>query len=369
MTKYAYLLAFGLLAASCSNKQKAGQSQAKAMPYPVIEIPARTITGETTYPVRVQGVVNSEVYAKISGYITQVLVDEGQKVHKGQLLFRLETHILTQDAKAAKADVDAAQVGVNQLIPLVKQNIISKVQLETAKAKLEQAKSNYNSIIANIGYADITSPIDGFVGAINFRQGNLVGPSSTTPITVISQTNDVYVYFSMNEADYLNFLQETPGQTLSDKIQHFPNVKLQLANGETYSHEGKITNVTAQVDPSTGTVSFRATFPNPEHLIANGSSGTILIPKAFKNAIVVPSQSTFDQQGKTYVYQVMDNNTVNLQMITTAQTVNNLLVVSSGLKAGDKIVGQGAENLHNKEQIKPIVTPFDSVASLKQVFQ
>lgn len=370
MTKYASFLPFIFLFAACSNRQNTQQSQPKALPFPVVEIPVQNITGKTTYPVSIEGIVNSEVRAKISGYITQVLVDEGQKVSKGQPLFRLETDALSEDAQAAKANVEAAQVGVNQLKPLVRQNIISKVQLETAEAKLAQAKAAYKSITANIGYANISSPIDGYVGAIPYRKGSLVSPSDPLPLTTVSNTNEVYLYFSMNEADYLNFLQNTPGKSLSEKIAHFPKVQLQLANGEMYIHDGKIQTVTAQVDPSTGTVSFRAIFPNPEHLIANGSSGTIFVPKIYLNAILVPDKSTYEQQGKTYVFQVLKDNTVTPKIITVAGTVNNILIVTDGIQAGDKVVAEGTGKLKDKEAIVPVLTPFDSVANnLKPVFQ
>jgi membrane fusion protein (multidrug efflux system) len=298
------------------------------------------------------------------------LVDEGEKVSKGQPLFRLETASLSEDAQAAKANVEAAQVGVDQLKPLVKQNIISNIQLETAKAKLAQAQANYKSITANIGYANIASPIDGFVGSIPYRKGSLVSPTSPLPLTTVSNTNEVYLYFSMNEADYLDFLQTTPGKTLAEKMKHFPSVQLQLANGTMYGHEGKIQTVTAQVDPSTGTVSFRAIFPNPEHLIANGSSGTIFIPKIYKNAILVPEEATYEQQGKTYVYQVLKDNTVTPKIITVAGKVNNILIASNGIQAGDKIVAQGTGKLKDKDNIIPVPTSFDSVANnLKPVFQ
>lgn len=371
MTKYIPLLAFSLFLASCGSKPKTPASSAtQALPFPVIEVPAQDIIGQTAYPVSIEGIVNSEVRAKISGYITDVLADEGDYVHKGQPLFRLETHALSEDAQAAKANVEAAQVGVKQLEPLVSQNIISKVQLETAKAKLAQAKANYQSIVANIGYASINSPIDGYVGSIPYRKGSLVDPNSALPLTTVSNTKEVYAYFAMNEIDYLNFLQNTPGKSLSDKLAHFPKVQLKMANGEIYSQEGHIQTVTAQVDPSTGTVSFRAEFPNPSHLIANGSSGTILIPKMYKNAVLVPESSTYEQQGKTYVYLLDNNNTVTATVITYKDNVNNVYVVNSGVKAGDKIIGAGADKLKDNQKITPQITPFDSVANnLQTVFQ
>lgn len=169
-----------LLFSSCGDDKSAQQAQGapQAPTLPVVAIPTKTVTAYTTYPASIEGIVNSQVQAKISGYITDVLVDEGQKVKRGQTLFLLETQTLSQDAAAASANVNAAQVEVDKLKPLVEKNIISNVQLETAKAKLQQAKSGYNSIAANIDYGNIKSPVDGYVGSINLRKGALVSPSS-----------------------------------------------------------------------------------------------------------------------------------------------------------------------------------------------
>jgi membrane fusion protein (multidrug efflux system) len=359
-----------LLLFSCGENAHQAGGPRGPMPLPVVEIPSKTVTGFSEYPVSIQGIVNSDVRAKVSGYITQVLVDEGEKVQKGQLLFRLETQSLSQEAEAAKANVEAAQVGVDQLKPLVEKDIISEVQLETAKAKLAQAKASYQSIMANIGYASIQSPIDGYVGAIPYRKGSLISPTSPKPLTTVSKTDKVYAYFAMNEADYLNFLLNAEGEGLQDKIKNFPPVKLRLANGDIYSEEGKIETVTAQVDPSTGTVSFRAVFPNPNHLLANGSSATIMIPKKYEDVPVVPEQSTYEQQGKIYVYKVQGDTLATPSIIEVKDRIQNLIITGNGLKAGDKIVAQGVGKLRGPTPIKPIPMPFDSIAnSIEPVFQ
>src|SRR5690606_33981940 len=153
-----------------------------------------------------------------------VLVDAGQKVRKGQVLFKLETQSLSEDAAAAQANVNAAQVEVDKLIPLVEKNIISSAQLETAKAKLPQARSSYNSIVANIGYATIRSPVDGYVGAINLREGALVSPTSTIPLTTVADIEKIYAFFSLNEKQYLDFIQNAPGKDLDEKIKNMPKV-------------------------------------------------------------------------------------------------------------------------------------------------
>lgn len=339
-------------------------------PYPVVDIPLTTVTSYTAYPASVEGVVNSGVRAKVSGYITGVLVDEGEKVAKGQTLFKLETASLTQDAEAAGANVHAAQVEVNKLIPLVEKGIISQVQLETARARLSQAQAAYNSITANIDYATIKSPVDGYVGAIPFREGALVSPGDSEPLTVVTDIDEVYVFFSMNERDYLNFLQTTEGSSLSEKIRNFPLVELQLVNGEIYELKGEIETVTGQVNRSTGTVSFRASFPNPGHILANGNSGSIRIPKTYENVAVVPESSTFEQQGRVYVYRVQGDSLAVSSAIQVTDRVDNLVVVSSGIEAGERIVAQGVGVLRNNTPIQPEPVAFESISnSLNIVFK
>lgn len=367
--KHLPIVMAGLLLASCQGGHGPAM-QARTANLPVVVIPARDITGQTSYPVSMQGVVNAEVRAKIAGYITQVLVDEGDRVTRGQPLFRLETESLSEEAQAAQANVEAAQVGVDQLLPLVEKGIVSQVQLETAQARLAQAKAAHKSITASIGYANINSPINGVVGAIAYRQGSLVDPGSPMPLTTVSQTNEVFGYFSMNEASYLDFLQHTPGATLGEKMTHFPPVKLRMSNGAVYPHDGEIKAVTAQVDPATGSVRFRATFPNPEYLIPNGSSGTIQVPVHYEKAVLVPQESTFEQQGKVYVYQVLDDSTVTSRIIQVQDRIDNLYVVSSGIAAGDRIVARGANQLREMDPIVPHPMEFDSLAtSIKAVFQ
>lgn len=371
--KYIAVLAGALILVSCGGDQNSEAKAApakQAMPYPVTEVPTKTVTGYTTFPVSIEGVVNSEVRAKVSGYITDVLVDEGQKVKKGQVLFKLETQSLNQDAAAAKANVNAAQVEVDKLKPLVEKDIISEVQLETAKAKLQQAKSNYNSITANIGYANIKSPVDGYVGAIRLREGALVSPSSQEPLTTVSDISKVYAYFSLSEVDYLDFLQNNEGETVEDKIENMPKVQLELANGSIYSEKGTIETINSQVNANTGSISFRAVFDNPSRLLTNGNSGKVLIPKTYENAIVVPQESTYEKQGKILVYKLGENNKVNTAVIEVITTIDNLYVVKSGVEKGDSIVAKGLAKLRPDTEIKPQPVPFDSIAKpIEQVFR
>ncbi len=381
-----------LMLTSCNNQSE--QHVAPPPTLPVVEVVTKDLTGYRSYPVNIEGKVNNAIRAKISGYIREVYVDEGQVVHKGQTLFRLETNVLSQDANAAKsginaaqanisaaqASVNAAQVEVDKLVPLVDKKIISNVQLETAKANLsraqsqlaqarasyQQAQANYSGIQANIDFSMVKSPISGIVGAINFREGSLVGPTDQTPITNVSETGEVYAYFSMNESDYLDFLSEAEGTTVKEKLNNMPEVELILANGDTYSEKGKIQTVTGQINPQTGTIQFRAMFKNDNRLLSNGNSGSIRIPKQYTNVLAVPENSTYEQQGIIYVYTVRKD-TVYSTPIEVEDRINNIAIVKSGLKKGEIVVAQGIGKLRNQAPIKEQKVDFDSIIQLKPI--
>lgn len=355
-------LSFIALFFSCGDKEQAPQRPQGPMPFQVTTLPQKTVTGFTTYPTSIEGVNNSEVRPKISGYITEVLVDEGQKVRKGQTLFKLETQTLSQDAAGAKANVNAAQVEVEKLKPLVEKNIISEVQLETAKAKLLQAESAYNSIGANIDYANIKSPVDGYVGSIRLRKGTLVSPTSSEPLTTVSDISKVYAYFSMNEREYLDFIQNSEGKDIPEKIKNFPKVTLILANGNPYDEKGTIETINSQVNVRTGSISFRAVFDNGSRLLTNGNSGKIRVPKTYTDAIIVPKESTYEQQGNYYVYKVAEGGMAVSTPIKVVADIDNVYVVSEGVKAGDQIVAKGVAKLRGDSQIQPMEVPFDSIA-------
>lgn len=357
------ILLFAVLASCGDSKTGSNAATARpALPFPVMKVENRTVTTYTNYPTNIEGIINSEVRAKITGYITEVLVDEGQKVHKGQTLFKLETQSMNQDAAAAQANVNAAQVEVDKLLPLVEKNIISPVQLETAKAKLEQAKSAYSSIAANIGYGTIKSPVDGYVGEIRIRKGALVSPTNQVALTTVTDISSVYAYFSMNEKEYLDFLQNAKGATKTEKINNLPEITLILANGSEYGAKGKIETINSQINRSTGTVAFRAQFNNDNGLLTNGNSGVVQVPTVQENVTVVPQESTFEQQKKIFVYKVAPDSTVIAQAITIKGKAGNLYIIESGLDKGESIVAKGASKLRGGMSIMPQPVSFDSIA-------
>ena len=368
MNKILILSSIALLVVGCKNgnQQAAGamMGAAASKQLPTITVGEQRTTSDLAFPVNIEGVVNSPVQAKISGYITQVLVDEGQAVTQGQPMFQLETQTLSQSAASAKAQVEIAQVEVNKIRPLVEKNIVSKVQLETAQANLQRAQAAYNEIAANIGFAVVKAPVSGVVGAISYREGALVTANNTV-LTTVSDVKDVYAYFSMNEKDYLSFLSQSKGATTKEKLANFGEVSLILANGQPYNHKGKLQTVTGQIDPSTGAIQIRAVFPNPDRLLTNGNSATILIPQTFDKSLVIPEVAIFEQQGKIFAYKVV-NDTIKQTVVTLKNRSNNLAVVESGLKAGDVIIVQGLNGVRTGDKVTPQPVSMDSIVNAIQ---
>ncbi len=403
------ILSFAALSLwSCKKEQPKNMGP---KPYPVISVETQNLTGYQSFPASIQGIVNNDVRAKIQGYITQVLVDEGQYVTKGQALFRLETNVLTENADAARsgisaakanysaaqanvsaaqAAVNAAEVEVNKLKPLVQKNIISNVQLQTANANLSKAKAqlqqavaaqqqagasisqataNYKGAQASVDYSIVRAPISGVVGSLPLKVGSLVGPSDQTALTTISDTRQVYAYYSMNEKEYLDFLEKSYGASVPEKLRNLPMVQLQLANGSLYPEKGKIETVTGQIDPATGTIQFRAGFPNAQKLLSNGNSGNIMVPIQYENVMVIPESSTYEQQGIVYVYKVGADKKVKNTIVEVKDRINNMAVITSGLQKGDKVVALGISGLKDDSEIIPKTINMDSlIKTIKPIF-
>jgi membrane fusion protein (multidrug efflux system) len=367
--------------ASCGNK--AGQQQAADMPppaYPVFKVIAQTSTIKTDYPATLQGEQNIEIRPKIDGYIEKIYVDEGAVVKKGQLLFRINAPQYQQDVNnataaisSAEADVNAAELQVKKVKPLVEQDIVSKYELESAeytlqarKAALAQARANLANAKINLGYTDVVSPVNGVVGTIPYRLGSLVSSTTTMPLTTVSSINNVFAYFSMNEKQLLDFSRQYKGNTLEAKLKQLPPVTLMLADGSEYPEKGRVETVAGLLNTETGSASFRAVFPNPVHLLRSGASAVVEIPVTVNDAIIVPQRSTYELQGKRFVYLVNDSNKVISREIEVMSiAAGQYFVVTSGLKPGDTVVYESTSSLVDSTVIKPDMQPENKVYNLK----
>ena len=342
-----------LVLVSCGKKEEQQMPPQGPAPFPVETVTKQDATVYQEYTANLEGQQNVEIRPKVNGFIQKIYVDEGQMVKKGQLLFKLETQTLNQDASASRAMVKAAEVEVNRLKPLVDRKIISNVQLETANAKLAQAKSAYGSIAANIGYGTITSPVNGVVGSLPYREGSLASPTSEMPLTTVSDSKVMRAYFNLNEKQLLEFNKTFKGLNTVEKLKNVPEVSLLLVDDSEYSIKGKIVTINGLVNPQTGTTEFRAEFNNPEALLRSGSTGIVRLPIEQKDVILVPQNAVFEMQGKRLIFVVGAGNKVKSTIITTNGTSGLNFIVTDGLKEGDVVVVEGASKLKDDTEIIP----------------
>ncbi|OZI09101.1 efflux transporter periplasmic adaptor subunit [Siphonobacter sp. BAB-5385] len=371
-----------VLAVACGKKdeQKQGAQQAPAAPkeYPVITVAAQPTDVYTDYPATMQGQQNVEIRPKIDGYIDHIYVDEGALVRKGQVLFRIsapqyEQEVRTAQAsiKIAQADVNAAQMQVNKVKPLVEKDIISHYELESAEytlqsrqAALAQAKATLANANTNLSYTKVVSPVDGVIGLLPLKLGSLVSPTTTTPLTTVANTGNVYAYFSLNEKQLLDFFRDVKGNTLQQRLATLPAVSLVLADGTVYSHKGRVETASGLISTETGSANFRATFPNPEGFLRSGSTGQVRVSSHIDNALLIPQKATYELQGKRLVYQVVEGNKVKSVEIQVRPTTDGQsFIVQQGLKAGDRVVTEGITALRDDVEIKPAAPQADSTAT------
>lgn len=334
---------------------------------PVIAVEKTDALTYQTYAANLEGQQNVEIRPKVNGFIQKIYVDEGQMVKKGQLLFKLETAVLNQEANAGRAVVNAAQVEVNRLKPLVERKIISEVVLETAKAKLAQAKSTFSSTQASIGYGTITSPVDGVVGSIPFKEGSLASATSEMPLTTVSDTRNMRAYFSLNEKQLLQFNKNFAGANTAEKLKNVGDIELTLVDNSIYNQKGTIETINGSMNAATGSTEFRAKFANPEGLLRNGSSGEVRIPVMRKDIMLIPQTAVFDVQGKQMVLKIGAENKVESTVIKIDGSDGENFIVIDGLAEGDQIVTAGVTKLRPGTQVVPENKSTKEAAAAKPV--
>ena len=369
MTKSKILL-FAALAAmlvSCGGKKSSGKPNFGDNEYAVRTIGAQSAELQTTYPATIRGMQDVEIRPKVSGFITKLCVKEGQAVKAGQLLFVIDNvtyAAAVRQAKAAvnsaKAQLNTARLTYNNNEKLFKNNVIGSYELQSAKnnmqaaaAALAQAEASYVSAKENLSYCYVTSPASGVSGDLPYRVGALVSASSQQPLTTVSNISTMQVYFSMTEKELLDMTKTAGG--LHTAIKDYPAVKLQLADGTIYDHPGRVATVSGVIDATTGSVSMRADFPNPQHLLKSGGSGSIVVPHVSSSAIVIPQDAVAQVQDKHFVYIVGKDNKVKYSAVTVdPQDDGKNFIITSGLKVGDRIVVNGISSLTDGAEIKPI---------------
>ena len=310
------------------------------------------------YVAEIQSVQNVELRAKVKGFLESIHVDEGQRVSAGQPLFDIRSREYEAELVEARAKVKTTELELQNVKTLADKNIVSQTELALATAKLNESKAEQGIAEANLSFTKITAPFSGIVDRLRFKVGSLIDEG--TLLTTLSDNKEVYAYFNVSEKEYLDYKNRTNGGN---------NVTLLLANGQQHKYKGAIETVEGEFDKNTGSIPFRAKFPNPEFLLKHGETGKVQLTVGLKNALIIPQKASFELQDKIYVYVVDKNNIVHARNITILQKLPNLFVIESGLTADDKILLEGVQSVKEDDKIVPVFISVDKVIDQLQLIK
>lgn len=311
--------------------------------FPVTSSLIKDTTITQQYVSQIRSARHIEIRSQERGFLEKIYVDEGQFVHKGQLLFQIMPKIYQAEYLKSQAEVEASTLEVSNAQALADKQIIAPNELALAQTKLKRAEAEMELAKAHLQFTKITAPYDGYIDHLELKLGSLVDEGEL--LTSLSDNSTMWVYFNVTEREYLDFKTNKDQQDVS-------NVQLLLANQQVFSQQGKVETIEADFNHETGNIAFRASFPNPDNLLRNGQTGTILMSKPFKKSILIPQKVTFEIMDKKYVYVVDANETVKLTPISVKAELPDLYVVADGLNGDEKILLEGIRKVQDGDKIK-----------------
>jgi len=330
------------------------------------------------------GLVNADVRAQVTGYLMKQGYQEGSFVKQGQLLFQIDPRpfqaALDQaqgqlaQAKAALANAQAVQrrteLDVERYTPLAKEqaasqqdldnsvqnNLAALATVETAKAQIETDEAAVETAKINLDFTRLIAPIDGIAGQAQLQVGALVSPA-TGPVTSVSTLDPIKVFFTVGEPQYLAFRKRFPTEQSTRADEKSLRMELVLADGSTYPHLGSFDFADRQVDVSTGTIRIAALFPNPNNILRPGGYAKVRVfIQTQHGALLVPQRAVSELQGGYQVAVVDGDNKVSVRTVTVGDRVGDRWIIAQGLNPGDRVVAEGVQKVRTGTTVKP--TPF-----------
>ena len=342
-----------MLLSACSS-EKGKQEGGNEAQYRTLTIERSDQTLESEYTARLTGRQIVEIRPQVSGNITSICINEGQQVTKGQTLFIIDQvpyqaalEMASANVTTAQAKLQTAQMEYESSLKLKDGQVVSDYTVQTslnalneAKAMLAQAKAQELNARNNLSYTVVKSPVSGSASMIPYHVGALVSSNISEPLVTVADDSEMYAYFSVTENQTIDLIQQYG--SIEQFIQQAPEVELRLSNGSTYPQKGRINAVSGTVDASTGAVSLRATFPNEDHLLHSGGSGSVVVSTHRRNCIVIPQEATYELQNRMFVYRVVDGKTKATPVDVFRLNNGKEFIVESGLDEGDIIIAEGA---------------------------
>jgi membrane fusion protein (multidrug efflux system) len=357
-----YSLIILLLAAACGKKDQRAMQGPPAVPVVVQQVTTADAAYYDEYPAIVKALNEVELRPQVSGYITGIHFKEGDKVKKGQKLYSIDRQQSEATYKQAvanlsvqEASLERARKDVERYRELDKQDAIARQQVdyaeaayESAQKQVEAAKATVQSVQTNVRYSTIVAPFDGTIGISAVKLGASVTPGQTL-LNTISSDDPVAVDITVDQNEIYRFTQ-----LLARKDSKNDSTFRLAFRNDVYPQSGKISVIDRAVDPQTGTIKMRLVFPNPDHTLRAGMSGTLRVLSQAQQTVVIPFKAVNEQLGEFYVYMA-DSAKATQRKVILGKQVGRNIIIKDGLKAGETIVTEGIQNLREGTPIN--VTP------------
>lgn len=299
-----------------------------------------------SYVAQIRAHQHIEVRALERGYLRDIFVDEGQSVRRGQGLFQITPVLYQAEVARSAAEVQRAEVEYRNTRMLREGNVVSPNELAIAQANLNRASAERALAEAHLRFSHIEAPFDGIVGRLVARRGSLLEEGDL--LTVLADNSQMWVYFNLSEPEYLTYRRtHRPGEAVA--------VRLRLANNELFSQPGTIQTIEADFNNETGTIAFRAGFPNPEGLLRHGETGMVLMTTVLPGALLVPQHATYTVLDKRFVFVVGGDGVVRAREVFVSEELPHLYVIERGLREGERVLLDGLRRVRDGDAITPNV--------------
>jgi membrane fusion protein, multidrug efflux system len=289
------------------------------------------------------------------GYLEAIPVREGQQVKEGELMFNVIPILYQTKLDAEKAEAHLAELEFNFTKKLFEDKVVSQNEVALLEAKMAKAQAKMQQAAAELNFATVKAPFDGIVDRLIHQQGSLVQEGEI--LSTLSDNSVMWVYFNVPEADYLEYMAG-----LKEKKEEL-KVELVLANQSKFEQLGTISAIEADFNNQTGTVAFRADFPNPDRLLRHGQTGNVVISRVQHDAVIIPQRATFEVLAKRYVYVVDKDDVAHQREIEVQNELEDIFVIKNGVGVDDKIVLEGMRQVRDGDKVECEVQQPEQVAT------
>ena len=326
--------------------------------YQVSKPLVKDLTLNDEYVCQIRAIQHIEIRSLEKGYLQNVLIDEGESVCQGQLLFQIKPSVYEADVQKSEAEVELSQIELENNQALVERDIISATEAAMSAAKLAKVKAELELAKTHLGFTEIRAPFDGLIGRFgDIRLGSLLEENQL--LTTLSDTHRLWVYFNVPEAIYLDYMK-------NKRKGAAQKVKLELANKEIYPETGTIETIHSDFNSTSGNIAFRAAFNNPRALLRYGQTGKILWPKKISHAVIVPQKSTFEILDKRFIFVVDKAGVIHEREIKVAREEPHVYVVSSGITPDEMYLLERQNKLDKGDKISyKLIDPKSAMESLE----